>query len=83
MYGDQDLDVVDAVRAVAGERGLPPAQIALAWLLGKPGVRAPIVGATTTSHLLDAVGAVDVTLSDEEVARLEAPYRPHAVLGHA
>jgi aryl-alcohol dehydrogenase-like predicted oxidoreductase len=82
MYVDDDFDVVDAVRAVAAERGLRPAQIALAWLLGKPAVTAPIVGATRLGHLEDAIAAVDVTLSEEEVARLEAPYRPHPVLGH-
>ena len=82
MYGDDDFDVVDVVRAVAAERGASPAQVALAWLLGKPAVTAPIVGATRLGHLEDAVGAVEVTLSDDEVARLEAPYRPHPVLGH-
>ena len=70
------------VRAVAAEHGASPAQVALAWLLGKPAVTAPIVGATRLRHLEDAVGAVEVTLSDDEVARLEAPYRPHPVLGH-
>ena len=83
LYDDADFDVVDAVRAVAGERGLPPAQVALAWLLGRPGVSAPIVGATKLAHLEDAVAAVGVTLGEEEVARLEAPYRPHPVLGHS
>jgi aryl-alcohol dehydrogenase-like predicted oxidoreductase len=82
MYVDDDFDVVDAVRTVAGERGLPPAQIALAWLLGKPAVTAPIVGATKLRHLDDAIAAVDLPLSEDEVARLEAPYRPHPVLGH-
>ncbi len=83
LYDEADFDVVDAVRAIAAERGLPPARIALAWLLGKPAVTAPIVGATKLRHLDDAVAAVDVVLSDDEVARLEAPYRPHPVLGHA
>jgi aryl-alcohol dehydrogenase-like predicted oxidoreductase len=82
-YEDRDFDVVDAVRAVAGERGLSPARVALAWLLGRPGVCAPIVGATTAAHVDDAVAAVDVALTDEEVARLEAPYRPHRVIGHS
>jgi 1-deoxyxylulose-5-phosphate synthase len=82
LYGDDDFDVIDAVRAVAAERGLPPAQIALAWLLGKPAVAAPIVGATKPRHLEDAIAAVEVTLSGDEVARLEAPYRPHPILGH-
>jgi 1-deoxyxylulose-5-phosphate synthase len=82
LYGDDDFDVIDAVRAVAAECGLPPAQIALAWLLGKPAVAAPIVGATKLRHLEDAIAAVEVTLSGDEVARLEAPYRPHPILGH-
>ena len=82
LYGEDDFDAVDAVRAVAAERGLPPAQVALAWLLGKPVVTAPIVGATKLRHLEDAVAAVEVTLSEAEVARLEAHYRPHPTLGH-
>ncbi len=82
MYTDADFDVVDAVRAVAAGRGLPPAQIALAWLLSKPGVTAPIVGATKLAHLDDAVAAAGLTLTEAEVATLEAPYRPHRVLGH-
>jgi aryl-alcohol dehydrogenase-like predicted oxidoreductase len=82
LYTDDDFDVVDVVNAVAAERELPAAQIALAWLLGKPAVSAPIVGATKLSHLQDAVAAVDVTLSDDEVSRMEAPYKPHRVLGH-
>lgn len=82
LYTDDDFDVVDAARAVAAERGLPPAQIALAWLLGRPGLSAPIVGATKLRHLEDALAAVEIALSEEEVTRLEAPYRPHRVLGH-
>jgi 1-deoxyxylulose-5-phosphate synthase len=83
LYDDADFDVVDAVRAVAAERGLPPARIALAWVLSKPVVSAPIVGATKLSHLDDAIAAADLTLTDDEVARLEAPYRPHPILGHS
>ena len=83
MYVDADFDVVDRLVEVAAERGLAPARVALAWLLHKPGVTAPIVGATKLSHLTDAVAAVDVTLSAEEITRLEEPYRPHPVLGHA
>lgn len=74
-----DWDVVQAVQEVAQQRGLPPARIALAWLLSRPGVVAPIIGATKLSHLEDAVAALDVTLSAEEIQRLEAPYRPHPV----
>jgi aryl-alcohol dehydrogenase-like predicted oxidoreductase len=82
LYTDDDFDVVDAVRAVADERGVAPAQIALAWLLGKPGVTAPIIGATKVSHLADAVAATEITLDEKEIERLEAPYRPHPVRGH-
>jgi aryl-alcohol dehydrogenase-like predicted oxidoreductase len=83
MYADEDFAVVDVVRAVAAERGVSPAQIALAWLLAQPAVTAPIVGATRLAHLDDAIAAVDLTLDDAERARLEAPYRPHRVLGHS
>ncbi|MEU4235338.1 aldo/keto reductase [Nonomuraea sp. NPDC026600] len=83
MYEDADFDVVDVVRAVAGERGLPPAQLALAWLLGRSGVAAPIVGASKVGHLDDAIAAVEVSLSEEETARLEAPYLPHRIIGHS
>ncbi|MAG30840.1 MAG: aldo/keto reductase [Deltaproteobacteria bacterium] len=78
---DSDWNVVEAVQAVAKECGLPPAQVALAWMLSKPNVCAPIIGATKLSHLEDAIAAVDVELSDEQIARLEAPYRPHPVKG--
>ena len=77
-----DFDVVERVAEIAAERGVPPAQVALAWLLHKPGVTAPIVGATKPGHLADALAAEQLTLSDEEISRLEDPYRPHPVLGH-
>jgi aryl-alcohol dehydrogenase-like predicted oxidoreductase len=77
-----DFDVVDRVAEVAAERGVPSAQVALAWLLHKPGVTAPIVGATKPGHLQDALAAEQLALSDEEIARLEEPYAPHPVLGH-
>ena len=77
-----DPAVVTRVHEVADERGLPPAQVALAWLLHKPEVTAPIVGATKARHLEDALGAVDVVLTPEEIARLEEPYQSHPVLGH-
>lgn len=80
---EQDRKVVEAVAAIATERSLPRAQIALAWLLGKPGITAPIIGATKTSHLEDAIAALDVKLSVDEIARLEAPYVPHPVVGLA
>jgi 1-deoxyxylulose-5-phosphate synthase len=66
------------VRAIAIERSLQPAQIALAWLLGKPGVSAPIIGATKPRHLDETVPALEVTLTADEIARLEAPYSPHS-----
>jgi len=71
-----DLLVAEDVRAVAAERGLPPAQIALAWLLARPGVTAPLIGATSKHHVDDAVSALTVRLDDAEVARLEARYLP-------
>ncbi|MFF4238480.1 aldo/keto reductase [Actinomadura geliboluensis] len=83
LYTDDDFDVVDAVREVAGERGVPAARVALAWLLGRPGVTAPIVGATKLTHMDDAIAAERLELDEKEVARLEAPYRPHAVSGHS
>jgi aryl-alcohol dehydrogenase-like predicted oxidoreductase len=82
LYSDDDFAVVEALNAVAQERNLPPAQIALAWLLSRPGVTAPIVGATKLQHLEDALAAVDVTLTEEEIKRIEAPYRPHPIRGH-
>jgi aryl-alcohol dehydrogenase-like predicted oxidoreductase len=82
LYGAADFDVVDRLNEVAGERGLAPAQVALAWLLHKPGVTAPIVGATRLEHLEDALAAAELTLTAEEIARLEEPYVPHPVIGH-
>jgi aryl-alcohol dehydrogenase (NADP+) len=81
-YQDADFDVAERCAAVAQRRGVKPAQIAIAWLLHKPGVTAPIVGATTLQHLDDAVGALSITLEPEEIRSLEEPYRPHPVLGH-
>jgi 1-deoxyxylulose-5-phosphate synthase len=81
LYTDADFVVVDRLEEVAAQRGLPPAQVALAWLLHKPGVTAPIVGATKPGHLEDALAATDVALSPAEIARLEEPYVPHAVAG--
>jgi aryl-alcohol dehydrogenase-like predicted oxidoreductase len=80
-YGDADYDVADAVVAVAQDKGVAPAQVALAWLLRQPGVTAPIVGASKMAHLDQAIAALDVVLTDDEVRRLEAPYVPHRVLG--
>jgi 1-deoxyxylulose-5-phosphate synthase len=82
-YGSpEDFDVVDRVAELAGERGVAQAQVALAWLLHKPGVTAPIVGATKLGHVEDALAASELALSPDEIARLEEPYVPHRVLGH-
>jgi aryl-alcohol dehydrogenase-like predicted oxidoreductase len=78
-----DFDVVDRLAEVAAARGAPPAQVALAWLLSRPAVTAPIVGATRLGHISDALAAVQLTLTEEEVHRLEEPYLPHRVLGHS
>jgi aryl-alcohol dehydrogenase-like predicted oxidoreductase len=83
MYAEgADFDVVDRVVALAERRRVRPAQIALAWLLAQDGIAAPIIGASQITHLDEAVGALDLKLSPEEAASLEAPYRPHLVLGH-
>ena len=77
-----DFPVVDRAGEIAAERGVPPAQVALAWLLHKPGVTAPIVGATKLQHLEDALAAEQLSLDASEIARLEEPYVPHAISGH-
>ncbi len=76
-----DWDVVEATERVAHQRGVKPAQVALAWLLSRPAVTAPIVGATKLDHLTMAIEAVDIQLTPEEIRNLEAPYQPHAVRG--
>jgi aryl-alcohol dehydrogenase-like predicted oxidoreductase len=78
---EADRKVVEAVAGIAAERGVPRAQVALAWVLAKPEVSAPIVGASKAAHLDDAIAALDLALNDDEIARLEAPYVPHAVVG--
>jgi aryl-alcohol dehydrogenase-like predicted oxidoreductase len=78
-----DFDVADVVRDIAARREIPPARVALAWLLARPGVIAPIAGATRVAHVDDAVAALDVWLTDDEVARLEAPYLPRLVTSYA
>jgi 1-deoxyxylulose-5-phosphate synthase len=80
---DADRAVAAAVARLAESRGLPRAQIALAWMLHKPVITAPIVGATKPHHLEDAVAAVSLKLSAEEIAALEAPYVAHEIAGHA
>jgi 1-deoxyxylulose-5-phosphate synthase len=77
-----DFEVIDRLGEVASAREAAPAQVALAWLLARPGVTAPIVGATKLAHLQDALAATELSLSEEEMRRLEEPYRPHAIAGH-
>lgn len=79
---ETDRQVVERVAEIAARHEVPRARIALAWLLQKKPVTAPIIGATKTSHLDDAVGALSVHLTQEEVAYLEEPYVPHPVVGH-
>ena len=81
LYSAGDRAIVERVAEVAAERGVPRAQVALAWVLAKPVVSAPIVGVTKDAHLDDAVASVDLTLTDVEIGRLEEPYTPHAVVG--
>jgi aryl-alcohol dehydrogenase (NADP+) len=82
-YQESDFAVVDRLTEVARRRGVPNAQAALAWLLQQPGVTAPIIGASKMSHLEDAVKALELRLSEEELKTLAEPYRPHPVLGHS
>ncbi len=81
-YADDDFVVADRVVEVAGRLGVKPTQVALAWLLAKPGVTAPIVGASKISHLDEAVESLKIQLSPEDIKHLEEPYKPHRVLGH-
>ena len=81
LYLPTDRTIVERVAEIATERGIPRAQVALAWMLAKPFVTSPIVGATKHHHLSDAVAALDVKLTPEEIVRLEEPYAPHPVAG--
>ena len=81
-YQPDDFAIAERLADVAHARGAPAMQIALAWVLGKTGITAPIIGASKPQHLEDAVSALAIKLSPEEIARLEEPYKPHAVLGH-
>src|SRR6201991_637431 len=82
-YRDTDFDIVDRVVEIANERQVKPAQVALAWILSKSVVSAPIIGASKAAHLEDALGALELKLSADEIKRLEELYEPHSVLGHA
>ncbi|MGZ6745684.1 MAG: aldo/keto reductase, partial [Nocardioides sp.] len=82
LYRDEDATIVDTVAAVAERRGVSRAQVALAWVMAQPTVVSPIVGVTKPHHLDDAVAAVDLVLTDDELAELGAGYEPRAVAGH-
>jgi aryl-alcohol dehydrogenase (NADP+) len=82
LYLPEDQQVHEQVAEVASARGIPRAQVAMAWLLGRPGVTAPIVGVTKAAHLDDAVAALDVELTQQETEQLEKPYVPHRIAGH-
>ncbi len=82
-YRDTDWDVVDRVCEIAAARGVKPAQVALAWVMAKPGVSSPIIGASKMYQLEEALGALDLKLGEEEMRRLEEPYEAHPVLGHS
>lgn len=81
FFSDDDQPIADAVQRVAQEQGVPMAQVALAWVLRNPSVAAPIVGATKSRHLSDAVAALDIQLTDEQVGRLEGAYTPRMPTG--
>jgi 1-deoxyxylulose-5-phosphate synthase len=82
-FEDSDFAVVDRVTEIAKKRGVPNAQLALAWVLHQPGVTAPIIGASKPHHLDDAIAALNLKLTAEELKALEEPYRPHPILGHS
>jgi 1-deoxyxylulose-5-phosphate synthase len=82
LYRDEDADIVARTLEVADRLGHAPAQVALAWVLSNPAVTAPIIGVTKPQHLTDAIAAVDLDLSDEDIAALEEPYQPHPIAGH-
>jgi aryl-alcohol dehydrogenase-like predicted oxidoreductase len=83
LYTDADFDIVDRVQQVSEARGVPAAQVALAWLLAKDGVTAPIIGATKPNQMTDAIAAERLELSAEEIETLEEPYVPHSIAGHS
>jgi len=82
-YQDSDFAVAERVTEIARKRGVPNAQVALAWLLHQPGITAPIIGASKMQHLDDAVAALHLKLDKSELKALEEPYQPHTVLGHS
>jgi aryl-alcohol dehydrogenase-like predicted oxidoreductase len=78
-----DAQVIGAVEAIATERGVPMAHVATAWVLAQEGITAPIIGVSKMAHLEDALGSLDLNLTEAEIARLETPYQPHPVMGFA
>ena len=82
-FRDEDFTVADCAAEIAKERGVSQSQIALSWVLNKPYVHSPIIGATKMEHLDQAIAALDIKLSEDEMKKLEEPYRPHLVLGHS
>ena len=82
-YQDDDFAVLERVGEVAKSRGVPNTQVALAWMLANPAITAPIVGTSKPHHLTEAVGALSLKLSDDEIKQLEEPYKPHRILGHS
>ena len=82
-YRDEDFDVAERAQQVAAERGVSPSQLALAWVLSKPYITAPIIGSSKMEHLDQSIAALEIKLTPEEIKRLEEPYRPHPVLGHS
>jgi aryl-alcohol dehydrogenase (NADP+) len=82
-YRESDFTLVDRITEVATQRGVKNAQVALAWMLGKPGVSAPIIGASKMYQLEDAIAALEIKLTPDEVKKLEEVYEPHPILGHS
>ena len=82
-FREEDFTVADCAWEIAKERGVSGSQIALAWILNKPHIASPILGATKMDHLEQAIAALEIKLSEDEVKRLEEPYKPHPILGHS
>ena len=82
-YQENDFDTLDRVLDLAKRKDVAPAQLALAWMLHRPGITSPIIGASKMPHLDEAIAALDIDLSGEEMEFLEAPYQTHPVLGHS
>jgi len=82
-FRDEDFTVAERATELAKERGGTASQIALAWVLNKPYIASPIIGATKMEHLDQAIAALDIKLSEDETKRLEEPYKPHPILGHS